>query len=143
MTESCPFGCSWEEADILCKDENAILAEPDFHIAIEEEDDGRDDLNDYEFLKTLADQTHPISHWWIGITDRETEGVFKKESTKELSRNVANYFDKNKASNEKKDCLYLKRENGVKHAACSRKVGKKPKNFSPQPLCMKTETDTA
>ena len=127
----------------ICKRGKDILAEPDFYI-IKDEDgqDGIDDLNDYEFLKNLADQTLPISNWWIGITDRETEGAFMKESNQELSKNIANFFDKKKPSTEKKgkkDCLYIRK--GLKHSNCNKMVDKKERDFLPQPLCMMQNMD--
>ena len=79
MIDSCPFGCSWEEGQRVCKENNATLPEPEFSIAEDEGgNEGRDELNEYEFLTKLADQNQPFSNWWIGITDVESEGVVQE-----------------------------------------------------------------
>ena len=142
MMDSCPFGCSLEEGGKVCEAENAILAEPDFDVN-DEDDDGKQDLNDYKFLKNLADQTHPISNWWIGITDRSTEGTFRKESSKAVSSNIAHFFNKDRPTSEKKDCLYLKKGSKLRHAQCDKVVDTKLKDFAPQPLCMRVDGDKA
>ena len=143
MTNSCPFGCSWEEGNKVCEDQDAILAEPDFNIAGDEDNDGRKGKNDFKFLKKIADQTEPFSNWWLGITDRDTEGVFKQESNKEVALNIGNFFDKKKKSNtESKNCLYLKKDSKIQHADCNSVVDQKQGGFDPQPLCMKVDKDT-
>ena len=114
---------------------------PSFHHICWDSSRGDNPFNDYEFLKNLADQTLPISNWWIGITDRETEGTFKKESNQELSKNIANFFDKKPSSKKKgkKDCLYLRK--GLKQANCNKMVDKTERDFLPQPLCMMLNMD--
>ena len=142
MTDSCPFGCSWEKGNEVCEDQDAILAEPDFHIAGDEDKDGRKDKNDFKFLKKIADQTEPFSNWWLGITDRDTEVVFQKESNKEAAHNIANFFEKKKKGNtDSKDCLYLKKDSKIQHANCNSLVDQKQGGFAPQPLCMIEDRD--
>ena len=69
------IGCTWDEANMYCKQREANLAEFPTHPIINSSEA-------FETARSFARDSFSVANWWVGATDRETDGTWLWEESR-------------------------------------------------------------